>query len=159
MRHALTVALLLSLLVLSACQDDTAKLAEHISRGEAYVEEGKLDEAIIEFKSALQVDPNHPLPFAQPGQALYKEEQQAEFQLINKLNQLAAVEYPDDPATRARIKSYELAFRMQMAVPESMEFKAETNETHQLYGLSKPVTKTFGQQCLAARRLVERGRI
>jgi hypothetical protein len=105
----------------------------------------------------LQVDPDNPLPFAQPGQALYKEEQQAEFQLLNKLNKLAAVEYPDDPATRARIKSYELAFRMQMAVPESMEFKAETNETRQLYGLEKPVTQTFGQQCLAARRLVERG--
>jgi len=105
----------------------------------------------------LQVDPHNPLPFAQPGSALFKEEQQAEFELLNKLNCMAAVEYPHDPATRARIKSYELAFRMQTAVPESMQFDAETKETHQLYGLGDPVAKTFGQQCLAARRLVERG--
>lgn len=59
MRQPTIFVLLLSLLVLAACQDDAAKLAEHISRGEAYSEEGKLNEAIIEFKSALQIDPNH----------------------------------------------------------------------------------------------------
>jgi tetratricopeptide (TPR) repeat protein len=58
MRQIQIALLLLSLLGLVACQDDAAKLAEHVSRGDAYIEEGKLEEAIIEFKSALQIDPN-----------------------------------------------------------------------------------------------------
>ncbi len=58
---------------------------------------------------------------------------------------------------RARIKSYELAARMQMAVPEVVRFDDETPETQALYGLDRDPTRTFGQQCLAARRLVERG--
>ena len=105
----------------------------------------------------LSTDPNNPLPFAGPGPDVYREEQQAEFELLGRLNALAAVEYPDDAATRARIRSYELAFRMQTAVPDIVRFEAETAETQQLYGLDKPETQEFGRQCLAARRLVERG--
>ena len=44
-------------------------------------------------------------------------------ELIGKLNQLAAVEYPEDAALRARINAYELAFRMQMSVPEVFDLK------------------------------------
>jgi uncharacterized protein (DUF1501 family) len=72
------------------------------------------------------------------------------------LNKIASVQYPDDPM-RARIKSYELAFRMQTAVPELMKFSDESPETQKLYGLDQKETEEFGQQCLAARRLVERG--
>ena len=67
------------------------------------------------------------------------------------------MEYPADRALAARIKSYELAFRMQMAVPEAISFKEEIEETKQLYGLDKENTKAFGEVCLAARRLSERG--
>ena len=105
----------------------------------------------------LTVDPKNPLPFASPGSAMFREEQRAEFELLNRLNRLTAVEYPNDPALRARIKSYELAYRMQTAVPETMQFRAETQSVHGMYGLDNPTTKTFGQQCLAARRMVERG--
>ncbi|MGI9592950.1 MAG: tetratricopeptide repeat protein [Myxococcota bacterium] len=59
MRQSTIAVLLVSVVALAACQDDAAKLAEHMSRGEAYVEEGQLKEAIIEFKSALQLDPNN----------------------------------------------------------------------------------------------------
>ncbi|MEO1972046.1 MAG: DUF1501 domain-containing protein, partial [Pirellulaceae bacterium] len=62
-----------------------------------------------------------------------------------------------DEALRARIRSYELAFRMQTAVPEGVDFASETSETQQLYGLDQPSTKTAGQRLLTARRLVERG--
>src|SRR5690606_12257722 len=58
---------------------------------------------------------------------------------------------------RARIKSYELAFRMQMAVPEVVNFGDETAATLDMYGLNQDPTRNFGQQCLVARRLVERG--
>jgi hypothetical protein len=105
----------------------------------------------------LNVDPKNPLPFAGPGPDVYREEQVGEFGLLNRLNRLAAVEYPDDAAMQARIKSYELAFHMQMAVPDVVNFSAETAATQQGYGLDKPATKTFGEQCLAARRLVEKG--
>jgi hypothetical protein len=88
---------------------------------------------------------------------MFREEQMAEFELLGDLNRLAAVEYPDDPATRARIKSYELAFRMQTAVPDIMHFDRETRATHSLYGLDEPETREFGRQCLAARRMVEEG--
>ena len=77
--------------------------------------------------------------------------------LIDELNALRGVEYPDDPAMNARIKSYELAFRMQQAVPEVVNFSDETEENHNLYGLNQDATREFGMQLLAARRLVERG--
>jgi len=105
----------------------------------------------------LNVDPKNPLPYAAPGPDVYREEQQGEFELLGKLNRLAAVEYPADQAAQARIKSYELAFRMQMAVPDVLAFERETAATHALYGLGNPTTAPLGQQCLAARRLVERG--
>jgi len=106
----------------------------------------------------LAVDPQNPLPFAGPGPDVYHEEQRTEFELLGRLNRLASVEYPEDPATRARIRSYELAFRMQTAVPEIMQFDAdETRATHCLYGIDRPETRSFGQMCLAARRMVERG--
>jgi Protein of unknown function (DUF1501) len=105
----------------------------------------------------LEVDPDRPLPFVSPGPDVYQEEQKREFEFLNKLNRISAVEYPADRALAARIKSYELAFRMQMAVPEAISFKDELEETKQLYGLDQENTKGFGQVCLAARRLSERG--
>jgi hypothetical protein len=64
-----------------------------------------------------------------------------------------------DPEIEAAIQNYETAYRMQVAVPELMDLNSETQETKQLYGLESEFenTKTFGRQCLIARRLVERG--
>lgn len=104
----------------------------------------------------LKVDPRDPLPFAVPPKGLYREEQAAEFELLSRLHRIAADEEAD-PALRARLNSYELAFRMQSAVPDLMDFAGETEETHRLYGTTEKETKTFGEQCLAARRMVERG--
>jgi uncharacterized protein (DUF1501 family) len=79
------------------------------------------------------------------------------YDLVERLGALSGVEYPDDPATAARIASYELAFRMQQSVPDAIDFTAETPETKRLYGLDLPQCREFGAQLLAARRLVERG--
>ena len=65
MRRSRALCLLLSAALLLACQDDVAKLAEHLERGDGYVAEERFNEAIIEFKSALQLDPNS-------GEAHYK---------------------------------------------------------------------------------------
>lgn len=105
----------------------------------------------------LQLDGNLPLPFGarQPGHAAL--EQQREFELIGQLNQLSGVQYPHDPELRARIRAYELAYRMQSAVPDAIRFSDETLSTRSLYGLDKESTKLAGSRLLAARRLVERG--
>lgn len=62
-------------------------------------------------------------------------------------------------AIESAIANYELAFRMQTAVPELMDLSQETKATQKLYGLDADLegTKTFGQSCLVARRMVERG--
>ena len=104
----------------------------------------------------IEVDPENPLPFASPGPDVYQTEQKREFEFLKKLNRLAGVEYPDDPKMRARIKSYELAFRMQTAVPDAMRLAEESEETERLYGLDHEITRPFGEVCLAARRLAER---
>lgn len=105
----------------------------------------------------LTLDPKNPLPFGvrQADQTL--DEQRKEYELIHKLNLLSAVEYPEDQELKARIQAYELAFRMQSAVPEAIDFSQETMATRQLYGLDDDATKTCGERLLAARRLVERG--
>lgn len=105
----------------------------------------------------LNIDPVNPLPYAKPPQGVYQEEQAGEFDLLKRLNGITAEQYPDDDAIRARMRSYELAFRMQMAVPEIVRFEDETQETQSSYGLDQKETRPFGQQMLAARRLVEQG--
>ncbi len=88
---------------------------------------------------------------------MFREEQAAQFELLAKLNGVAAAEFPEDAALRARVRSYELAFHMQKAVPEVVELSKETEATQKAYGLDQAETKTFGEQCLVARRLAERG--
>ncbi|MBI1918774.1 MAG: DUF1501 domain-containing protein [Planctomycetes bacterium] len=105
----------------------------------------------------LNVDPKNPLPYARPELPVGLRERAVKARLLDRLNRLAAVEYPADEKLRARIKSYELAFRMQTAVPEVMRFNEESEATRRLYGLDHDVTRPFGQQLLAARRLAERG--
>ncbi|WP_166831173.1 DUF1501 domain-containing protein [Thalassoroseus pseudoceratinae] len=105
----------------------------------------------------LQIDPKNPLPFGTPGSDIYLEERRQQLDLLRKLNRQTALEHPEDSSLRARVKSYELAARMQLAVPEVMKLQQETQSTERLYGIDQPTTKSFGQMCLTARRLVERG--
>lgn len=105
----------------------------------------------------LKIDPDNPLPFAKPARPVTAALAQTKSDLLSRLNRLAAKEYPTDASLRARMQSYELAFRMQTAVPELLKFDSETPEIRKLYGLDQEVTRPFGQQLLAARRMVERG--
>lgn len=105
----------------------------------------------------LNIEGKDPLPFVSPAGGKSRAEQEAEFGLLGRLNRLAGIDYPDDPVLRARIKSYELAFGMQTAVPETLQLEKETPATHRLYGIDQTTTRSFGRLCLAARRLVERG--
>ena len=105
----------------------------------------------------LRIDPANPLDFGRPERPVAAEARRVGFDLVGELGRLSEIEYPDDPATAARIASYELAYRMQRSVPEVVDFAAETEETKRLYGLDLPHCRDFGMQLLAARRLVERG--
>ena len=105
----------------------------------------------------MSLDPANPLPFGSPGASVYREEREQQFDLLRQLNAQAAVEYPHDDEMRARVKSYELAFRMQMAVPEVMNTSGEPAGIGHLYGLDQDTTRPFGRMCLLARRFVERG--
>lgn len=61
-----------------------------------------------------------------------------------------------DAEIGSRIASYELAFRMQSAAPELLDFSQETAATKTLYGLDQEITRSFGTNCLLARRMIER---
>ncbi len=106
---------------------------------------------------ALKVDPKNPLDYAKPEGEITAAEQRLSFDLVNRLNKLTSQQYPGDAALDARIKSYELAFRMQTAVPNVIDFAAETEATKNLYGFDQKETRPFGEQLLAARRFVEKG--
>ena len=83
--------------------------------------------------------------------------QRQKLDLIRKINQMHAARLPDVSTLDARIRSYELAYRMQSAAPEAVDLTRETAETRNLYGLDEKQTGNFGEICLLARRMVERG--
>jgi hypothetical protein len=105
----------------------------------------------------VEVDPGRALLYPPHSPDQTHETQRSELDLLDELHQLSAAEHPTDRALRARIKSYELAFRMQSALPGLVNLEGESKEVHRMYGLDDPVSRPFGQQCLVAQRLVERG--
>lgn len=98
-----------------------------------------------------------PLDDLFPARALAPEADRATRTLLDALNQQHQSERPGDDALAARIRSYDLAARMQLAVPEVADLTRETQETHRLYGLDRETCAEFGRGCLLARRLLERG--
>jgi hypothetical protein len=79
-------------------------------------------------------------------------------QTLDTLNRLNRMNYEafGDPETLTRIEQYELAFRMQMAVPDAMDINDEPAHIHEEYG-AEPGKQSFANNCLLARRLAERG--
>lgn len=97
-----------------------------------------------------------PIPNIRPQQSK-TELQRLELDLAQSINRKHAAGRAPDPLLDARIQSFETAFGMQMAGPEALDFAKESDQTLRLYGLERGSTKGFAWQCLAARRLVERG--
>jgi hypothetical protein len=75
--------------------------------------------------------------------------------VLGQLNELEAKQW-GDPETVTRMAQYELAYRMQIAVPEVMDISKEPESIREMYG-AKPGEATFANNCLLARRLVEKG--
>lgn len=93
----------------------------------------------------------------------------AGIETLARLNRMHAISRPGDDRLEARIRSYELAARMQLAAPEAMDLSRETTATLRMYGVAENApswpreinaaeeTDSFGRKCLVARRLLERG--
>ncbi len=98
-----------------------------------------------------------PLIDLAPPSGVTMAQQQAQLDLLARLDRRHAEHLPKQTELEARLAAYELAFRMQQHAPEAVDLAEETAETQKLYGLDQPDTDRFGRQCLMARRLVERG--
>ncbi len=77
--------------------------------------------------------------------------------VLEAMNREYLEENPGDSSLAARIRSYELAARMQASIPEAVGIDSEPPAIRSLYGLDRPETAGFGRNCLLARRLIERG--
>ena len=84
-------------------------------------------------------------------------QQRRQLDLIQKLNQEKLAKDDHQTAVEGIIESYELAFRMQSAMPEVMDISKEDETTMDLYGIGNGPSDAFGKQCLVARRLTEAG--
>lgn len=91
----------------------------------------------------------------QPGVA--PNQQQQDLAFIDALNRRHMERRDEDDRLAARVKAYELAFRMQSTAPALVDIAGETASTHAMYGIDDPETREFGGRCLLARRMVERG--
>jgi len=83
--------------------------------------------------------------------------QRAKLDFIGRLNERHRAGRESNTDLEARIRSYELAFRMQAEAPEAVDWANEPESVRNLYGMDQKHTEVFGRNCLLARRLVERG--
>lgn len=83
--------------------------------------------------------------------------QQADLQLLARLNEEHARRFPLEGDLEARIRHYELAARMQLSAERTLDLSNETEATQKSYGMDQPATADYGKRCLMARRLVESG--
>ena len=96
-----------------------------------------------------------PILFAENPEGVSRDQRRATLDAINAINQKTGTEF-GDPETLTRISQYELAFRMQMSVPEATDVASEPKHIHEMYG-TEPGKNSFANNCLLARRLSERG--
>jgi hypothetical protein len=110
------------------------------------------------YQGSLFQQGSDPVADLRPTEA-NPQRQRTKLGLLRKLDQGVLSRRGADDKLEAAIANYELAFRMQTAVPDLIDLGQETPATRTLYGLDAtyPPTQIFGRQCLLARRLVERG--
>ena len=83
--------------------------------------------------------------------------QQLQLEMLGQANREHQQQSGPEASLEARINSFELAFRMQTAIPKVEDLSDETEATKQLYGIDDPATANFGRMCLLARRFSEQG--
>ncbi len=92
-----------------------------------------------------------------PARAIARPVEEDSRALLQAMNQRHLESHGFEDAFAARMTSYELAARMQLAVPEVTSIEGESDKTREAYGLNREETRDFGRSCLLARRLLERG--
>jgi Protein of unknown function (DUF1501) len=97
-----------------------------------------------------------PIVYLQSPEGVTREQQRVSLDVLRDLNQ-ERLETTGDAEIASRISSYELAFRMQAAGPDLLDFSKESPSTLDMYGVNAEKTRAFGTNCLLARRMVERG--
>ena len=98
-----------------------------------------------------------PILYLQRPELTAATQQRGSLELLKKLNAQGEARYPSDSELKARVRSYELADRMQVAAPEAVDLSKESESTKEQYGLNDPGSASYGTTLLRARRLVERG--
>lgn len=98
-----------------------------------------------------------PVRDLQPATKIGAKMQAARFAAVDHLNRRHLADHPGDDALESRIRSYELAARMQLAIPEATDLASESADTLAMYGVERKECADFARACLMARRLVERG--
>ena len=98
-----------------------------------------------------------PVPNLRPPEGVTAGRQAEKLRLLAEIDGQFAAERAGQTELEARIRNYELAFRMQASGPEAVDLAGETEETRRLYGIDRDECAPFGRLCLLSRRLVERG--
>ncbi|MEZ0388980.1 MAG: DUF1501 domain-containing protein [Verrucomicrobium sp.] len=98
-----------------------------------------------------------PILDLQPAAGITAEHQRANLDLLAQLNGMHRAEHAWHGDLTARMENYELAFRMQMQVPEVLDLSKEPAGIQETYGIGSGPTDAFGRKCLLARKLVEQG--
>jgi len=106
---------------------------------------------------ATVVDAERGIRDVEMPQSTRPETRRRQLQLIEWFNRRQLSQLQEHPELEARIRSYEMAFRLQTAAPELFDLSGETAATRQLYGIDQAPTESAGRGCLLARRMVERG--
>lgn len=98
-----------------------------------------------------------PILNLKPPEGMTRQAQRKLLDSLKELNERHASTRVSNSNLAARIASFELAFNMQKHAPEAVDLSREDEKTRELYGIDQDRTRDFGQKCLLARRLVERG--
>ena len=98
-----------------------------------------------------------PILDLKPPKGVTPELQRANLDLLARLNKGHHQLHPQHDELAARMESYELAYRMQMEVPEAIDIESEPDKIKEEYGVGGDETDAFGRKCLLARKLVEKG--
>jgi hypothetical protein len=141
---------------LGSMTDELPAFVVFITNGDSHREPGYGAGFLPARYQGTRVETTGPDHLAMPP--LYsRDDRIRQLDLLDRLNQIHHQRHPAHSELEARIRSYELAFRMQTSAPEAFDLSRESADTRRLYGLDEKDTEEYGTACLLARRLVERG--
>lgn len=115
---------------------------------------------VVHQGTVIRPHQKEPVAFLRPPESARRITQDSEadaLSLLARMNREHAALNPGDSRMEARISSYELAARMQLAAPEALDLNKEPVLIRRMYGMEDPASMDFGRNCLTARRLIERG--